>query len=76
MTHLRLHPFCFMDANSFYEQKQDAEESYAEIIHYQEVCKKVNGNFISIFHNNFLGTDKQFAGWKEMYMKFIAQVPQ
>lgn len=76
MTHLRLHPFCFMDANSFYEQKQDAEESYDEIIHYQEVCKKVNGNFISIFHNNFLGTDKQFAGWKEMYMKFIAQVPQ
>ena len=74
MTHLRLHPFCFMDANSFYEQKQNAEESYDEIIHYQEACKKVKGNFISIFHNNFLGTDKQFAGWKEMYMKFIAQV--
>lgn len=76
MTALRLHPFCFMDANSFYEQKQDAEASYDEIIHYQEICKKVNGSFISIFHNNFLGTDKQFAGWKEMYLKFIAQVPQ
>ena len=76
VTSLRLHPFCFMDANSFYEQKQDAERSYEEIIHYQEVCKKVNGSLITIFHNNFLGTDKQFAGWKEMYLKFIAQVPK
>ena len=73
MTALKLHPFCFMDANSFYEQQLNAEQAYDEIIHYQEVCKKVNGNFISIFHNNFLGTDKQFAGWREMYVKFISQ---
>jgi hypothetical protein len=27
ITTLRLiHPFCFMDANSFYEQKQDAHD--------------------------------------------------
>ena len=75
ITSLKLHPFCFMDANSFYEQHLNANEAYDEIIHYQEVCKKVNGHFISIFHNNFLGTDKQFAGWKEMYVKFISQVP-
>ena len=75
ITALKLHPFCFMDANSFYEQQLNADQAYDEIIHYQEVCKKVNGNFISIFHNNFLGTDKQFTGWKEMYVKFISQVP-
>jgi hypothetical protein len=75
MTSLKLHPFCFMDANSFYEQHLNAAQAYDEIIHYQEACRKVNGNFISIFHNNFLGTDKQFAGWKEMYVKFISQVP-
>ena len=76
LTTLKINPFCFMDANSFYEQKLTAEQAYDEIIHYQESCKKVNGNFISIFHNNFLGTDKQFAGWKEMYIKFISQVPK
>ena len=76
ITSLKLHPFCFMDANSFYEQKLSVEQAYEEIIHYQEACKKVNGNFISIFHNNFLGTDKQFAGWKEMYVKFISQLPR
>ncbi len=76
ITPLRLHPFCFMDANSFYEQKMNAEQAYDEIIYYHEMCRKVNGTFISIFHNNFLGTDKQFAGWKEMYSRFISQIPQ
>ena len=73
---LRIHPFCFMDANSFYEQKQNAAESFSELMYYYEICKKVNGNFISIFHNNFLGTDKLYAGWREMYVKFISQLRQ
>ena len=72
----RIHPFCFMDANSFYEQKQNAAESFSELMYYYEICKKVNGNFISIFHNNFLGTDKLYAGWREMYVKFISQLRQ
>jgi hypothetical protein len=73
-TVLRLFPFCFMDANSFYEQHLNAQQAYDEIIHYQQACKNVHGIFISIFHNNFLGSDKQFEGWKEMYRKFISQV--
>ncbi len=73
---LQLYPFCFMDANSFYEQKQDADQTYKELLHYLDACKNVKGIFVSIFHNNFLGTDKQFAGWKEMYVKFISQLPR
>ena len=75
-TSLKLFPFCFMDANSFYEQGYNAARAYEEIMQYLHVCKKVNGTFISIFHNNFLGEDKQFPGWKEMYAKFISQVQQ
>lgn len=74
ISSLKLHPFCFMDANSFYEQKQDAETTFTEMQHYLNACKQVNGTFISIFHNNFLGTDKQFAGWREMYARFISQI--
>jgi hypothetical protein len=73
-SHLRLHPFCFMDANSFYEQKYSAEQAYDEAIQYLNVCKKVNGTLITIWHNNFLGTSKQFAGWRECYQQFISQV--
>ena len=73
-TSLKLYPFCYMDANSFYEQNLDAGQALEELQYYLNECKKVNGFFISIFHNNFLGTDKQFTGWKEMYTKFISQV--
>lgn len=74
ITTLRIHPFCFMDANCFYEQKLTAEESYNELMHYYLTCKNVSGEFITIFHNNFLGTDKVFAGWLALYSAFIAQV--
>lgn len=73
-TRLRIHPFCYMDANCFYEQKQNAEQAYNELVNYYEQCKKVNGTFTTIFHNNILGTDKKFARWREMYKHFISQL--
>lgn len=75
-TELRIHPFCFMEANAYYEQKQTTQQTYDELIHYLSVCKNVNGTLISIWHNNFLGTAKEFSGWKEMYEAFIARVQQ
>ncbi|MCP9752687.1 polysaccharide deacetylase family protein [Ferruginibacter sp. HRS2-29] len=76
VTRLRLHPFCFMDANSFFEQKQQAAESYDELQYYYDACKAANGRLITIFHNNFLGTSRQFDGWREMYQRFITQLPR
>ena len=75
-TTLRVHPFCFMDANSFYEQRQDPGQTFEELMHYFSVCKQVNGTLITIWHNHFLGTAAGFRGWKEIYEKFIAQVQQ
>ena len=75
-TGLRIHPFCFMDANSYYEQRQNTEQTLQELLHYLAVCKMVNGTLISIWHNNFLGSAAEFKGWREMYEKFIAQVQQ
>ncbi len=75
-TELRIHPFCFMDANSFFEQHQSSENSYTELISYYEICKKYDGELITIFHNNILGTDSPFKGWKEMYWTFTSQLQQ
>ena len=75
-TALRIHPFCFMDANAYYEQKQDPVISLNELQHFLAVCKSVNGTLITIWHNNFLGTAKEFEGWKAMYEQFIAQAQQ
>jgi hypothetical protein len=73
-TSLRIHPFCFMEANCFYEQHLSPQEAYEELMHYYKACKEVNGTLITIWHNNFFGSDKLFAGWKEVYEQFIAQV--
>jgi len=73
-TVLRIHPFCFMDANAYYEQHFSAAQAYEELLHYFKVCKEVNGSLITIWHNNFLGTAKEFEGWKEVYEKFIQVV--
>lgn len=75
-TNLRIHPFCFMDANAYYEQKLTAKQAAEEMKHYLSVCKQVNGTLITIWHNNFLGTAKEFKGWKEIYEEFITLAQQ
>ena len=70
-THLRIHPFCFMEANSFYEQHFTPQQALEEMKYYYAVCKNVQGEFISIWHNHFAGTDKMFKGWKEVYEEFM-----
>ena len=73
-TQLLLIPFCYMEANSFYEQKYSAQQALEEMRQYYNVVKSVTGYFIMIWHNSFLGTDKLSAGWKEIYEQFIKEV--
>lgn len=74
ITALQVFPFCFMDANSFYEQKQTAENTFEELMYYYNDVKKINGLFITIWHNTFLGTDEKFKGWREVYASFIKKI--
>ena len=68
-----LHPFCFMDANSYYEQRQDTGTAFLEMTGYYERVRRVNGTMIMIWHNHFLGTDPAFDGWNTIYEEFIRQ---
>jgi hypothetical protein len=68
-----IYPFCFMDANSYYEQKQTPQQAYTELMRYYAAVKKVRGCFITIWHNNFLGTDPALKGWKELYEIFMKE---
>lgn len=72
-TQLRIFPFCFMDSNSFYRQKYSAARAMSELMHYYRHTRKVNGLMITIWHNDFLGTDPQFAGWREVYEIFLKE---
>ncbi|MBC7873658.1 MAG: polysaccharide deacetylase family protein, partial [Ferruginibacter sp.] len=73
-TPLLLYPFCYMEANSFFEQKFTPEQALEEMRHYYKAVKAVNGTFITIWHNTFLGTGKLFEGWREVYQQFIDEV--
>ncbi len=75
-TSLRIHPFCYMEANSYYEQKFSASQAFEEIIHYYNICKEVNGTFISLWHNHMVGSDKLYKGWGEMYSNFLKTIAQ
>jgi len=73
-TDLLLHPFCFMEANSFFEQKYLPQRAYEEMMYYYNTVKSVDGTLITIWHNNFLGTYPKFQGWKEVYKEFVGKV--
>jgi len=70
-TPLRVHPFCFMDANAHYEEKKTATEAFNEILQYHDAIRSVGGTMITIWHNSFLGIDPEFEGWRETYEQFI-----
>lgn len=72
-TPLILYPYCFMDANAFYEQGHSPKEAYAELMQLYEQVKKLNGMHISIWHNSFLGTDPFYAGWRDMFELFMRE---
>jgi hypothetical protein len=75
-TDLLLHPFCFMEANSFFEQKYLPQRAYEEMMHYYNAVRAVNGKLITIWHNNFLGTYPLFSGWRDVYEEFVRQVSE
>lgn len=73
-TDLQLFPFCFMEANSFFEQKYSPAQALEELLQYFNAVKSVNGLLITIWHNTFLGTHKRFAGWRDVYEEFMRRV--
>jgi hypothetical protein len=73
-TGLQLFPFCFMEANSFYEQKNSPSEALDEMRDLYREIRKVDGMMITIWHNTFLGTSRMFAGWREAYLRFLEEI--
>lgn len=73
-TALRIHPFCFMDANAYYEEKKSPAEALQEMMQYYETIRQVHGEMIMIWHNSFLGIDPACEGWREVYEQFIHRI--
>ena len=72
-TPLIVYPFCYMDANSFFEQQNTSLQALDEMNHYYKVVNEVGGLLITIWHNHFLGTEKKFDGWREVYEEWVGK---
>ena len=70
-TDLIVYPFCYMEANSLFEQKISPEEALSEMEEYCAVTRQFNGTFITIFHNHLLTEEPMQIAWRQMYQQFL-----
>lgn len=68
---LMIYPFCYMEANSLFEQKFSPEEALLEMEQYCAITKQYNGTFITIFHNHLLTEQPGQIEWRNMYQQFL-----
>lgn len=74
ITPLIIYPFCYMDANSIFEQHQSPEAAFIELKKYFQITKDAKGYLITIFHNHLLSHQKEHIGWQRMYERFLASL--
>lgn len=72
-TNLRIHPFAVMDATLKYYMKVPPAEAMSYIKPLIDEVKKVNGTFISLWHNESLSENKLWAGWKTVYEQMVEE---
>ena len=70
-TSLRIHPFAVMDATLKYYMKLSPEESLLHIRKLIDEVKKVDGTFISLWHNESLSDYKQWKGWQFIFEEMV-----
>jgi hypothetical protein len=70
-TDLVIFPFCFSDTTAFYEEKLSAQQAFQQLMTFYNAVRNLNGLMITIWHNQFLGSDERFKGWKDVYEIFL-----
>jgi hypothetical protein len=71
LTELIVHSFCYMDATAIFQERIAIDKANSDLQYYLDTVKKVGGEFITIFHNNFLTNQITFKLWKDLYADFL-----
>lgn len=71
VTGLIIHPTAVMDVTLSRDYGLLPQEALKKICELAEKVKKVNGDFITLFHNSTLSDTNEWKGWKEMYRDMI-----
>ncbi len=73
ITNLKIHPFAVMDATLKYYMKVNPEEAMNHIKPLIDEVRKVNGDFVSLWHNESLSENKLWEGWSKVYEDMVAE---
>ncbi len=77
VTKLRVHPFAAMEVTLKHHYQFTPEQA---IEHYRELIdevKRVNGTFISLWHNDTLSDQGEWKGWRKVFDEMVSMaLPQ
>ncbi len=72
-TRLKVYPLAVMDSTLRDYMKLDVLQARKKIKTLIETVKKVNGTFISLWHNDALSNNAAWKGWKDVYIYLIEE---
>lgn len=70
-TKLKIHPFAMMEGTLKYSMKVNPEEALKKIQDLIDEVKKVDGVFMSLWHNDTLNDKKIWVGWRSVYENMV-----
>ncbi|MEI6696785.1 MAG: polysaccharide deacetylase family protein [Bacteroidota bacterium] len=70
-SNLRIHPFAFMEGTLRDYHNIHADKALSYITPLIDEIKAVNGNFISLWHNESLSNQHRWVGWHKVYEEMI-----
>jgi hypothetical protein len=70
-TKLKIHPFAVMEGSLKYYMKVNPEDAMQKIKPLIDAAKAVNGEFISLWHNDTLSNEKLWVGWQSVYEDMV-----
>jgi len=70
-TNLTIHPFAMMDGTLNNYLQLSPEQAIEKVKQIANEIKNVNGEFITIWHNETLSDWREWKGWKNVYEKVI-----
>lgn len=73
-TKLRVFPFACMDVALKNGLKLSPQEAFEKVEELVEEVRKVNGMFISVWHNESLSDEMEWKSWREVYEKTMELV--
>lgn len=75
-TKLCVHPFVVMETSLNKYQKLSPDEAIEVIKELNEVVRKTNGDFISLWHNETLSETKEWKGWRRVWEALLEQASE